>query len=476
MPDNYFYFKIPFRTSFSLNEGNILQQHAEYQELLKRINKKEIRKYTGDKDIPYSFSHLKFKSEKLQFESVHADSSMNDAFSPCFLEIKAPTWFEDQIIEIFEKRFSKDELQNLSFLRKSCKIELFRNTFATMECIFQIDKENHEISLEMIKKLEDFSNEYSGIIIKELHESIIEPLYKLFRSTEKHDRFFCIRGNHTGFPDIPAMGKNERIITRTVKTNEPLWVSRALIIGKYDDGFEDLFSHWIVAMESKEGILGKIKNNQGDEKNHVYLGWMHSIMLGELHEQVIQDAFFSLGLAQYYYTIFDSLNQNLSQIIGISNNRDFQKRSKPYKKLLEDMIYVTDQITVNYADILQGLQPNRTFFFEKLVEQWTIDNIMENVRKKINICKDNMKKIYQKRFNKSQRAAEILLFFISGFAILDFLSGLSEFIFKPESISRDVWGIYNLVKWAEPNTMMWFGLVIFLLVLSIYLMNQTRKG
>lgn len=114
------------------------------------------------------------------------------------------------------------------------------------------------------------------------------------------------------------------------------------------------------------------------------------------------------------------------------------------------------------------MQRNRAYFLKDLVKKWTVDELFDNVDKKIALCKENINKIYQKAFNRSQRVAELLLFFISGFAILEFLKGLSEFFWNPENYEEDVWGLYALGKTLDPNTMLWFGITVFLLLFIVY--------
>lgn len=473
MANNYLYFKVPFRSDFSLHEGNILENQTAYGDLWERIKRSDINHLPDGKDISIEYLHDAFEEDELQFESVNKDSSLIDAFSPFVLHIRPSAWFE-KIIEqkslaFYHSCFSNDQKNNVSYLGNSCRITLYKNTLSTMEFVFKLDIENKDICQDCINKIETWSNDFSSFIVDYAYQHILLPLINRLRSFDNKYSFFCASGEHVGFPDVyDGLSKN-RMIKRSVRCAVPLWVSRSLVIGKRDIGFDDLLKRWVIATQSKDDIVNQFKNEEGDEKNHIYMGWMHSLMLGDINDKVIRDSFFALGLAQYYYSIFDSLNQNLSQIIGISHKKRSMKKTRQYKALLEDMIFITDLIKINFSDITQGLQRNRAYFFNVLVEQWTIDNIMENVQKKISLCKDNINKIYQQAFNKSQKVAELLLFFISGFAILEFLKGFSEFFYGPESISQDVWGLYSIGRLVEPNSMMWIGLLLFALVFFIYI-------
>lgn len=472
MAKNYFYFKVPFRSDFSLREGNILENQSAYGELWNRIKRSDINHLPDGKTVRANYLHHCFEEDELQFESVDKDSSMIDAFSPIVLHITPQEWFEEIIdrksAAFFCNCFGEEDCKKMQYLSNSCRITLYKNTLSTIEFTFSLNMENKEICRDCIKKLEQWSNDFSAYMVDYAYKNILLPFINKLRSFDNKYSFFCASGKHIGFPDVYDDSSPKRMIKRSVRCGIPLWVSRSLVVEQRGEGFEELLNRWVIAAESKEEIAQQFSKQKDDEKNRIYLGWMHSLMLGNINDKVIKDAFYALGLAQYYYAIFDSLNQNLSQIIGISHKKRSVKQTRQYKKMLEEMIFVTDLIKINFSDITQGLQRNRAFFFGVLVRQWTIDNIMENVQKKITLCKDNISKIYQQAFNRSQKVAELLLFFISGFAILEFLKGLSEFFHKPESISQDVWGLYSIGKVVEPNTMMWIGLLLFAIVFVIY--------
>lgn len=472
MAGNYFYFKVPFRTDFALIEGNILQHMNDYNEMWERVRKSDQNLLTKDRSIKVDYLHNVANDGEMQFESIDKDSSLVGLFSPMILNVFPEKWIEATIErhtgELYSSCFVYEGERRIHYVPDSCKITIFKNTLSTIEFCFKLDVENKDICSDCIKRMEKWSNEFSKVMVAFAYQKIIQPLIAALRKFDSKHGFFCKPGENVGFPDIYHGTPEKRIITRKVACGIPLWVSRSLIIGTCDEAFDDLVKRWTIAIESKEAIVRRFHETDQDEKNKVYLGWMHSMMLGDIDDLVIRDSFFSQGLAQYYYAIFDSLNMNLSQVIGLSHKKKSLKDTRLYKEKLEEMIFVTDLIKVNYADITQGLQRNRAYFFNVLTERWTIDNIMETVRKKIVLCKDNINRIYQKTLTKSQKLAALLLFFISGFAILEFLRGLSEFLYGPESIGLDVWGLYNIGQLVGPNTMLWIGMLLFATIFLFY--------
>lgn len=479
MAKNYFYFKVPFRSDFSLNEGVILEKQSKYSEFWQQIKASGINQLAEGKEIQVQYMHSSLNENDLQFESVDKDSSLLSGFSPMVLQIKPLDWFEAEIRKEsgrhYEAVFGTQQPQRLDYVDASCRISLYKNTMSTIEFIFSLDMKNGDIDRTSIGQLEQWSNDFSAYFAAYAYSEIMLPFLDELRKRGKEYGFFHPAGKNEGFPDICSPDKKDSLIKASIKCGLPLWVSRSLIIGERDKDFEELVNRWLITTGSKEEITERFNSEDNDEKNRVYLGWMHSMMTGNINDKVIKDAFFALGLAQYYYTIFDSLNQNLSQIIGISREKRSMKETREYKKRLEEMVFTTDLIKINFADITQGLQRNRAYFFNILVEQWTIDNIMENVRKKIVLCKDNIQKIYQVAFNRSQKMAEWLLFFISGIAILEFLKELSAFFYGPESLSHDIWGLYNIAQLVGPNSMMWIGIIFFLLISIIYIRLLKNK-
>lgn len=469
---NYLYFKIPFRTDFSLNEGNVLENHREYSDIWSKLKLSGLDKSVDGRELEFEYLHEVDEGKDMHFESFDQDSTLIDAFTPFILKIKPLDRIDEKVNSFAfgtSRHFFTDaELEKISYVDNSLKIFLSKNTMSIIDMAFALDLKSSEIDENLIKKLEDWSNHLAKKMVDYCYHEVLLPVIRKIQGFDSKNDHFCESGNHIGFPDIQNEVEKNNPFKLSVKCGVPLWVSRVLIAEERDEGFDQLVNRWVIATKNKEEIFKQFRNQEGDEKNYIYLGWMHSIFIGKIDDKLTEDALYSLGLAQYYYTVFDSLNHSLSQIIGISHKKRSVKQTRKYKALLEEMIFVTDLMEIDFSDVTQGLQRNRAYFFNTLVRQWTINNIMDNVRKKIRLCKDNMNKIYQNAFKKSQKVAELLLFFISGFAILEFLSGVSEFLYTPDSISDEVWGLYTIFQYAEPNTVMWIGMLMLSVSFLIY--------
>jgi len=79
--------KAPFRTNFSLKEGNILAAGRKYPGFWNRIKSADLGNTLSDNKYSINYLHLTTEIEEMQFESVSSDSNLLDAFSPRVIEI-----------------------------------------------------------------------------------------------------------------------------------------------------------------------------------------------------------------------------------------------------------------------------------------------------------------------------------------------------------------------------------------------------
>lgn len=467
--NNYFYFKAPFRTNFSLQTGNVLSAGNEYHLFWEKISKQNLEKTLSQQEYLLNFLHINDTTDQLQFESVSSDANTGNMVSPIVIQIKPEKWIAKKVEEI-QKEFNyilpKKQKTTLCFEPSSCVISIFKNTIANMDMLFKIDLENEDISKQFMEALEEWSNKISEKLIHFFYSDFLTPLFHKIYELSHHEKYISPINDHYGFPDIGQ--KDKQLLKQTIRCGLPLWVSRMLILSDTNNCFDQVINQWIITTKSKEEVINNLKNHKKDDKNLVYIGWMHSIFVNNENNMVFEDVCHAISLIQYYYAILDSISMNLSQIIGISHKKKSVKEMQSYKDLLEEMVFIANLNKTEFADVKQSLQRNRAYFFNDLMNKWTVDNLFENVENKIQLCKENIDKIYQKAFNRSQKVAELLLFFISGFAILEFLKGISEFFWSADNYKDKAWGLYALGRMFDPNTMLWFGISIFLLLFIVY--------
>ncbi|MCB2196097.1 MAG: hypothetical protein KQH79_09555 [Bacteroidetes bacterium] len=468
---NYIFFKAPFRTHFSLQEGNVLASGRDYHQFWNKVEQFNLGKSISKNSYELDYLHNINIDNSILFESVASDANVLNVFSPQVIQIKPGEWFTDKLkswLNDIVHILPDDKKDVLEYDPHSCIITIFKNTVANVEVIFKLNLTNKEIDDNFIESVEKWTNQLATRMITFFYDDFILPfIKKLYKIGENHN-YLSSLNNHYGFPDINNRPEKQILFKRKMNCAIPLWVSRTLLVGKIDDTFDDLVRRWIITTRSKDEVINQLKNSKFDEKNGIYLGWMHSLFTSTKNSKVFSDARQALSLTQYYYAVLDSINLNLSQIIGISHKKKSIKETQHYKRLLEEMVFIADLNKTEFTDVTQSMQRNRAFFLNDLVKKWTVNELFDNVDKKIELCKDNINKIYQKAFNRSQRVAELLLFFISGFAILEFLKGLSEFFWSPDNYNDEVWGLYNLGKIFDPNTMLWFGISVFLMLFIVY--------
>lgn len=468
---NHLFFKAPFRTHFSLQEGNVLASGKEYNRFWKKVHNEDLGEEISNNFYHVDCMHNVDIEDSLQFESVSEDSNVLDVFSPQVIQIKPGDWFNAKIAELLDEinhLLPKSKQNTMHYETGSCLISMFKNTVANLEMLFGIELSNEEMDDDFIAALETWTNELATKLIHFFYDDFIFPFIKQINKISVNHHYTSPVHTHYGFPDINKPTEKQILFKRKIKCAIPMWVSRVLLVGEMDNGFDNLVRRWLITTKSKDDIIRQFRNKKHDEKNMIYMGWMHSLFTTVKDSDVFEDAKQALSLIQYYYAVLDSINMNLSQIIGISHKRKSMKETRRYKELLEEMVFIANLNKTEFSDVTQSMQRNRAYFLKDLVKKWTVDELFDNVDKKIALCKENINKIYQKAFNRSQRVAELLLFFISGFAILEFLKGLSEFFWNPENYEEDVWGLYALGKTLDPNTMLWFGITVFLLLFIVY--------
>ncbi len=469
--ENHLFFKAPFRTHFSLQEGNVLASGKDYLKFWQKAIKADLGNLNSKQNYSVEYLHNIDVENAIQFESVAENSNVLNVFTPQVIKIIPGKWVNEiidkYVAEETDKFFSSGYKETLTYVPESCTITLFKNTVGSIEIVFRTPLKNAEISQAFIEMFESWTNEIMRKLIRYFYDNFIFLFIKKLNKLDVDFHFISPVYKHYGFPDIHS-GKSKVLIKRSTQCALPLWVSRVLVVQEMDEGFDELVKRWIITTKNKDEIISELRKKSHDEKSLIYLGWMHSLFVTSLDSAVFEDASQALELIQYYYAVLDNINMNLSRIIGISHKKKDWKETRFYKSFLEEMIFVSDLNEIEFTDVSQSLQRNRAYFFNDLIYKWTVNSLFENVARKIKLCKENINKIYQKAFNRSQRVAELLLFFISGFAILEFLKGLSEYFWTPENMEDDVWGLYSLGRSFDPNTMLWFGISIFLLLFILY--------
>jgi hypothetical protein len=469
--NNHFFFKAAFRTHFSLQEGNVLSSGKEYAAFWNKIKSREKEFVKEDHHYDIDYLHDVDPANQMQFESVSDDANTMEKISPQVVQVRPGEWFTNLLNEIrqgIEKESLRATGGHLQYKEGSCCITLFKNTVANLDMLFSVNLKNDDIDEKFIEALESWTNLLSKKLIHYFYHDFLLKFTRKVLEIDEDTGFVSPMNNHYGFPDICEKPSSKDLFKWKAKCAQPSWVSRMLLIDNTVDGFDDLVRRWIITTKSKDDIIEQLKSNGYDEKDKIYLGWLHSLVTASPQSDIFEDAKRALSLTQYYYSVMDSINNNLTRIIGISHEKRSIRETKRYKDLLEEMVFVSNLNKTEFADVTQSMQRNRAFFLKDLIDKWAMDDMFENVERKISLCKENIDKIYQKAFNRSQKVAELLLFFISGFAILEFLKGISEFFWNPENYEDEIWGLYELGRTFDPNSMLWIGISIFLLLFIIY--------
>lgn len=457
-----YHINIAFRTDFSIREENIIKRKNEFFEKIGSYS--GIHTFAEKYDV--EISPKKPSKSTISYESARVDSHLVEKSTPILFTILPGNSTKATIKEIFADSIRGHKILNEKFVEwmdKYCVLSLFNNTFATLSFDFKVETQKSEFH-GLLDELEIWANSFAKTITNELYTKVLLPFFEELRKEDQFN-FFTGSGHHPGFPDVISKDSELKLTGRVI-CGKPRSVSRVIISNGDSNSIRKIGDHWIISSGLKDELMENFSST--DEKKRVYLGWMNSLIINDREAKIVEDALFSLNLMLFYYYIFESLNLSLTDVISLSHKKRSVKETRRFKQMLENIIFTADNVKVNFNDVSQGLQRNRAYFFNELSERWTLDLVLENIQNKIRICKDNIQKIYQQAFNRSQKFAELLLFFLSSVALLEFFKGIAEFTHKADTLDDKVWGVYSVAKQLDPNSMLWLGFSTIVFLFLIY--------
>jgi hypothetical protein len=246
---NYIFFKAPFRTHFSLQEGNVLASGRDYHQFWNKVEQFNLGTSISKNSYELDYLHNINIDNSILFESVASDANVLNVFSPQVIQIKPGEWFTAKLkswLNDIVHILPDDKKDVLEYDPHSCIITIFKNTVANVEVIFKLNLTNKEIDDNFIDSVEKWTNQLATRMITFFYDDFILPfIKKLYKIGENHN-YLSSLNNHYGFPDINNRPEKQILFKRKMNCAIPLWVSRTLLVGKIDDTFDDLVRRWII--------------------------------------------------------------------------------------------------------------------------------------------------------------------------------------------------------------------------------------
>jgi len=318
------------------------------------------------------------------------------------------------------------QLPDESFIKKNfkeifkSKLKLYDNTIAILDLkinLFDIEQEDNILFCEQCEKE---VKKLITLIFKEMSTSIGEYLKYVKKNAGAILQAKNVNSEYDDYLDLHKSKKNLEI----------MWASCAL---KYEVNESNLalLDVWLKDAVSQEEI-SRIKS----DSQAYSLEWLKYAFREDTPE--VKGLWETMFLAQYYYSVIEVIVYNLKLIINesftINKKKKFSfltlfKRNKiiTVNEKLEAIsasayIHITE-----YQDIKKYLKRDHLTVFNKVLNAWTFEDILENTHNLLSTAKGRVELIYNKIASKNNFYTDILLTSIGFFAIIDLVLSFSQY-------------------------------------------------
>lgn len=455
------YLIAPFHSCFSLKASNYLEDEG-YRAFWNAITA-PLKKSFPDLALLHTT-----KSGCLRYEVIEQDSQLLKEEAVKFFECESLKNTIDEALAAADTACLHEQLHGkIRYLTDSATITLLDNTIGMFEIQFEFEDDIAQEHPMFARNLQHWTNSVVRQILSHAYPSMVQPFIDKVISLDKKSLYIEKPGKHYGFPSVYP-GESTKRFSRKTAIGEPLWVNRTIIQGPGSEIPACFFNEWIFTNDDKSEVIRLLRQGNNDEKKGVYLAWGNNYIYAGHDQQVVKDAKRILLLTQYFYVMFDSMSLNLSHVIGSARNIRRYSDSTVYNEILKELVDTVSLIEIKYIDTLQNIQGNREVFFRDLTEKWAFHEIMQNIDKKAQVCKNKIHEQYQKSFKKSQMMAELLLLFLGGISLLEFTNSIVTY-WLTGGVDDGVFGLYNLGKVFPPNALLWGALFLLSLFFFVYI-------
>ena len=402
------YITAPIRVDFSLTNSETAYKTDKFYNFWKELNETSFKEESIDK-INY------YKKEK----EIHRLKSYDD---------KEKTNLE--VLGIILTEFTKKQLKKSSsesFINKyfldikKSEIKVYDNTIGIFDLRINLKKIEDSDNKSFKENCEKEVCEFINNLLKEIKNSI----NKYFNFVKEKDKYEIIERKNISeeYNDYLDFYKEE-------KNLQIMWASCCLIYNNADENL-NLLNEWL-----KESIeQDKIEIIKKDSKEYS-LNWLKYVFREDVED--MQSLWDTMFLAQYYYSVIEIIVYNLRLIINESYSINKKRKfsfSKIFKK--NEIIKINEKLEAisasanihigEYQDIKKYLKREHLYVFNKILEAWTFDDILDNTKSLLSTSKDRVDLIYNKISSKNNFYTDILLTSIGFFAIIDLVLSFSQY-------------------------------------------------
>ncbi len=471
----------PFRCHLNIENSRVLHHEESYGR-----SWEEIRDAVGP-DVEaiapgtsIEFLHAGLAPMAMRFQNLSVDGSL---FPPELLRI-GPAAGASIVAEVAAE--AEAELAGGAFAaiaRPGAETLLFRvfdNTIAIAELTLDVDEDLLFADPEgAIDALQRYTNRLMETLVRRSYAGVIFPLLIAVWRRAGRRKFIEIPGSYTGFPDLTIEQETIRREPGPMPTfregtaGQILWVNRSFCTAGLDPSRrEALLDHWLPLATSEAGL-----RDQARAAGSVFLGWGHNVFDRPMDSRASSDAWYSLLLCQFFYTVLDCTSVGLSRFIGISLSGLSMKETQRLNSELQDVVSQVQLVTTQFHDTQQNLQGTRRAYFNDLAARWRMDVLTENVEKKIRIVTQLIERLFQRSTRLNQTLVEVMLFAIGGISLVSFGLSVSEYARSkdPSPAVDNVPGLLDAGAALAPDLVIWGCIILLALWLVIFLGIDRRS-
>jgi len=443
----------PFRTVFNLNSEFEGRGAARYQRELERV----LAVFDGMQGITAS-CRAPAPRDFRKFESLSADQESHFAKPVYKIEMDGE-FLRGLVDHAIGDGGSPTELKIEFFVEESALL-IFDNTIGIATASVSIRNPKQYLSSDRAT-LDKNLNWMMSRVVRLFQSRIIEPLIRelqrndnrTFRASPRR-KYFLLPPEHyqafddVGFPDYPVW---------PTEIDPLLWVNRTIVLDGSEGPLLEAVMDWAhVSAADRASFVGKESARVVQVGTNLFF-----------NDPEVQDFLEANKTMQYFYTLFELLNQSQRRMYVNTSSSTSGKTLRNVAQQSDSVSSFIDFVVNEYKDYQLCIQSARKRFNFALEESFDLKTLLGNLQDRKITVRSKLEKLLTQRDRFMRRAMEGALVTLGAVAILDFALNLSVASRTNEEALRDnVPGLIDLVRWVSTDALL-NSILAFIFIFAI---------
>ncbi len=335
---------------------------------------------------------------------------------------------------------------------QAVSFHLFPNSIAVVEIALA------EVAIHSSSAVEEEVQNRSRELIQDSWQRLVQLLRRVYRAFPQSGLLD---------PDASPVAGDRASIS---------WTSRALMLNRAQvaqPSWQALITEWLSQTQCP-GDAEKIIRGELDYS----MTWLNYVVVDSQEEAGQGDyRLETMVLAQYIYTAQEKCNAKLKRAISRAYT---STRPLQVARQLEESRVASRLHQITYQDHLNYLTRPKRQLLDDILHAWEFDRLVTNGQLMIEACSSRIEEANDRRRERSSSLTDILLGFISFFAVFELSLHLTEFsrdaVSRPAFNYKDTGPSFFLSRIAEVDTDIMFvvGVVATLILFFIYRYIKSR--